>query len=351
MVLINGLGCAETGARIVLMEMVRAVPPGGRYFLLCTCETASDLVKKRHGRLSEDVYVLGLSHVIFGRWLRPIVELLIALFAVLRIAKTVVNVSHYGICLGGDYVLYIHSPSILDIDSSTGWADGKPNFIKRVMLNTCMRRARLVVLQTRGMLVQLIKYCEASGCPLPNNSVLRPRVELPLGLSLKRIFSFQLFYPTSRFAHKRADLAIAGAMFAHQLNADIGLAITVPRGDLAASSGVYYIGAIDRASVYDWFSGSNALLFTSERETLGLPILEALECGLPVIAPRLPYAVELLGDAGCYFSDPDPASIAEAVMMCHNNYDQWAEKIRQQSAYIRAESASWARHWEIFLNK
>ena len=343
-ILIQGIGCVETGAQVVLRELIKAVPRDREFDLLCTQETARLL-----GNVPANVRVLGLSHKIWGRWLRIPLELLLGLIGWLRIYRTIINLSHYGFCLGGDYVLYIHSPLLMDTKAGSGWKNGSPNPVKRWMLDTCLKRARLLVLQTDGMRSQLLKYSEEKGITLKKNQLIRPSILVNSGAKPLRKFGFQLFYPTSRFPHKRAELAVAAAVRAHGKDGSIGLAITIKPDGVDNQSGICWLGPIERERVYEWFAGSDALLFTSERETLGLPILEALDFGLPVIAPYLPYAIELLGDAGCYFYEDTETSVVEAIECCQAEHGHWRLKSKQRAVELQKESLSWARHWEVFL--
>lgn len=349
MIFIQGLGCTETGARIVLKELLKTAPKTNRYFVLCTRETAFEFIGDSRGKFNENIYVCGVSHAIFGRWLRPVLEVFIALLCLSRLFSEVINLSHYGLCLGGNFALYVHSPLLMDLKSAQGASEGRPNILKRLMLNSCIKRARVIILQTQGMAEQLRLYCKSRKLPLPRYRVMRPKIDIPFIKHLRREFKFQLFYPTSRFVHKRAELAISAAKLIHDDNDNVGLVITTNPSE-SSIKGIKHLGRISREEVYDWFAGSDALLFTSERETLGLPLLEAMEFGIPVIAPRLPYATELLGDAGCYFDEPTVESVAEAIECCRAEYDLWRSKILERTIGIRKDSATWAEHWAVLLD-
>ncbi|MCX6936550.1 MAG: glycosyltransferase, partial [Verrucomicrobia bacterium] len=279
-------------------------------------------------------------------------EFAVALLSTVRVVDRVVNLSHYGLCLTQRFGLYVHSPLLMDVGTGTGWQEGRPNALKRWLLHTCIRRAQPFILQTQGMQAQLIRYCGVVGLPVPKNRIMRPKVVIRAPATKHRGFPFQLFYPTSRFAHKRAELAVAAGKLAHDRDSETGLVITVPSDsvDGRSSHGVRALGLISREQVYEWFAGSDALLFTSERETLGLPLLEALEFGLPVIAPRLPYAVEILGEAGCYFDCDSSEAVAAAITECRTNLDFWRAKIKARAEIVRQDSATWSEHWVVFLN-
>lgn len=58
---------------------------------------------------------------------------------------------------------------------------------------------------------------------------------------------------------------------------------------------------------------ADAMIMASKAEGFGLPIVEALACGVPVLATDIPIFREIAGDAGCYFPVDDPAEFAEVV--------------------------------------
>ncbi len=66
----------------------------------------------------------------------------------------------------------------------------------------------------------------------------------------------------------------------------------------------------DLAPVY---SAATALLFPSRYEGFGLPVLEAMACGCPVIASRASALPEVVGDAGLLVAPTDPHDWLSAV--------------------------------------
>jgi glycosyltransferase involved in cell wall biosynthesis len=74
----------------------------------------------------------------------------------------------------------------------------------------------------------------------------------------------------------------------------------------------WFEGASD-ATLLDLYAHSAALLAASEAEGFGLPLIEAAQHGLPIIARDIPVFREVAGDHACYFSAREAAQLADAL--------------------------------------
>jgi glycosyltransferase involved in cell wall biosynthesis len=61
------------------------------------------------------------------------------------------------------------------------------------------------------------------------------------------------------------------------------------------------------------YRGASALVSSSRSEGFGLPALEAMACGTPVVAFANTSAPEVLGSAGVLVADGDVAALVEAL--------------------------------------
>jgi len=84
---------------------------------------------------------------------------------------------------------------------------------------------------------------------------------------------------------------------------------------------VHFTGYITDPALADLLNGASALVFPSLWEGFGLPAVEAMSCGLPVLASRRGSLPEIVGDAGLFFEPEDPSDIAKCVLQFLNDSD------------------------------
>jgi glycosyltransferase involved in cell wall biosynthesis len=77
---------------------------------------------------------------------------------------------------------------------------------------------------------------------------------------------------------------------------------------------IHHLDGLDRAALNAALRRAEALLFPSLLEGFGLPVLEAMACGLPVITSSRSSLPEVAGDAALYVDPDDPADIAAAIV-------------------------------------
>jgi glycosyltransferase involved in cell wall biosynthesis len=76
--------------------------------------------------------------------------------------------------------------------------------------------------------------------------------------------------------------------------------------------GVILTGGVDDDALAALYSGARALVLPSDDEGFGLPTVEALACGTPVVACDVPAVREVLGDRATFVELGDMAGLLEA---------------------------------------
>jgi glycosyltransferase involved in cell wall biosynthesis len=110
---------------------------------------------------------------------------------------------------------------------------------------------------------------------------------------------------------------------------------------LGVAADVEFVGYVDDSALGGLIAGATALVFPSLYEGFGLPPLEAMALGTPVIATNAPAMNEVLGTAAAFVPRRDPATIAREATRLLNDpgrrEDLRGRGLEQASRY------SWAR--------
>jgi glycosyltransferase involved in cell wall biosynthesis len=80
---------------------------------------------------------------------------------------------------------------------------------------------------------------------------------------------------------------------------------------------------------------AKAVLVPSLREGFGIPVLEGMASGTPVIASRSSSLPEVGGQALYYFDPCDEKAMAEAIFELSRNPMLWSEKVREGDLQVR----------------
>lgn len=92
-----------------------------------------------------------------------------------------------------------------------------------------------------------------------------------------------------------------------------GPSLAAPEGEAAAAGWLHLTGYVPDDDLAALYSLAAVFVFPSWREGFGLPPLEAMACGTPVISSDQPAMPEVLGDAALYAPPNRPESWAAAI--------------------------------------
>jgi len=120
--------------------------------------------------------------------------------------------------------------------------------------------------------------------------------------------------------------------------------------DLGRSERVNVFPSVDADTLVKLYVGAAALVLPSFEEGFGLPVVEAMSCGTPVVCSRTASLPEIGGDAAEYF---DPRSRDELVAVLRRVLD--SEDLRLQmgkKGLARAKQFTWeacaAQHYQVY---
>ena len=157
-----------------------------------------------------------------------------------------------------------------------------------------------------------------------------------------------LYYPANNWPHKNHDTLFVARRLAEQtVGRPLPLVLSGAEVDEADSwrqvitrhalDNVQYLGYVPDGDVPGLYALSQALVFPSLFEGFGMPVLEAMRVGCPVICSDLPSLREIAGDAALYFDPERPEELADRITEIH-------PRVRHSMAAAgraRAEHFSW----------
>jgi alpha-1,3-rhamnosyl/mannosyltransferase len=89
---------------------------------------------------------------------------------------------------------------------------------------------------------------------------------------------------------------------------------------------VIILPRLDEKELTALYAAATALVFPSLYEGGGIPVLEAMACGCPVVAANIPPVREFAGDAASYFDPTDTNAIGKAMAAFQDTSSNWENK-------------------------
>jgi glycosyltransferase involved in cell wall biosynthesis len=134
---------------------------------------------------------------------------------------------------------------------------------------------------------------------------------------------------------------------AHRLlGADVALAVAGAAGwgDEPRLDGAVRLGYVPHGELPRWYRGAQVAVYPSRFEGFGMPVVEAMACGVPCVASSHPSLDEACGDAAVRADPDDPEALAAAIQRALSERD---ELVRRGLEHARG--FTWRAVGETFL--
>lgn len=128
----------------------------------------------------------------------------------------------------------------------------------------------------------------------------------------------RLLYPSLYYSHKNFQILLKLAREIQNIGLPYRLSLTLPHNDFISLGFCKYncvinLGVLERQELYSQYKKHDALIMPTKLETFGLPYLEAMAFGLPIVTSDKEFSREICGDYAIYFDPDDVNSILRAL--------------------------------------
>lgn len=197
-------------------------------------------------------------------------------------------------------------------------------FIERIWLGKTRRNGKRYLVQTSSMAVAARKCLGIDVDIVERPFVPQFNLDLFKNSSITAAKRTDFLYVSSGEVHKNhANLLEAWRLLAEAgLKPSLTLTVSPDGYPFLASEIARYVrqyglniendGHVPKDHIHSLYLASSALIFPSSLESFGLPLIEASQLGLPVIAPELDYVRDVVQPAET-FDPSSPLSISRAV--------------------------------------
>jgi glycosyltransferase involved in cell wall biosynthesis len=168
-----------------------------------------------------------------------------------------------------------------------------------------------------------------------------------------------LFYIGTDFAHKNLGILLDAMLVLKKTKPELQLvfagkkdrnylAIEERAEGLGLEDNIHVLGFVSEGQKLWLFKNAKLYVFPSLSEGFGIPALEAMAYGLPVVASNKTAIPEVCGDAAAYFDPEDPDSIAKTILNVLGDEKLRARMIKE--GYNRNQFYNWSDSARAILN-
>ena len=218
-------------------------------------------------------------------------------------------------------------------------------FPQRLLLNRA--DAIVTVSETTKMLISKHRLTKR-----PITVVYNAPTGTPASKSRSFTSSKDIIYIGSFMPYKNVETLIRGVGLAKGFTLHLLSKLTADRKialqKLAQESNakVVFHGGVSDSEYTELLQNSFALVSASKDEGFGIPLVEAMQEGTPVIVSNLEIFREVAGGAGTYFHSEEPADLAKALSALDNKAT-WEVKSKQ--ALAQSKNFDWDKSAEALL--
>lgn len=237
----------------------------------------------------------------------------------------------------------------------------------RILMPVCLRRAAKIIAISHATKKDIVQYYQ-----IPQEKIaviyvgfqdLRPQKDKAPAIDSAKM---PYFFFTGRVKPRKNVHAIVSAFIAFKKRVQTdckliiagkasGTYLTEMLEELTKNGlqdDVFFVGYVSTELLYSYYLHALAFVFPSLNEGFGMPVVEAMSLGTPVITSSISSLPEAAGDAALLVDPYDIQGISRAMEKIFSNPDLRADMI--EKGYAQARKFSWektAREYLLFLEQ
>lgn len=111
--------------------------------------------------------------------------------------------------------------------------------------------------------------------------------------------------------------------------------------ELSLDQDIHFIGYVETDALVFFYNAATLFVYPSLYEGFGLPLVEAMSCGTPVISSNISSIPEVVSDAALLVDPSDPLGLADAMKSLLLDFS--LRKILSERGLSRSKAFSWER--------
>jgi glycosyltransferase involved in cell wall biosynthesis len=235
-------------------------------------------------------------------------------------AKNIINLGDLPLRIKGNQAVLVHQPHLISPKISKGSSASFSYRLMRILMRLNCHYAKTIIVQSEVFKRQLSETFpglsqKISVIPQPAPKWLYQQRPGKKDIQSQK-HKITLFYPAAGYSHKNHSLLLKitdSKIFQERVGKIITTRTSHSWIDEKSKAYIDNRGRLSPSEMLQAYAEADALFFPSYSESYGLPLLEAMILGLPIICSDRSYAHWMCDGHAEYFDPDDGASALKAI--------------------------------------